>query len=80
MSAMGRNRTLALAVLGAVLMGASAGAYAQDTPLKSPGSTLPVVLPAVNSSSDGVAERAPPSSVGEPDFISPEVIERAAAA
>lgn len=67
----------ALLIVGIVLIGASAGAHAKDAPLKSRGSTLPVVLPTVDSSSDRVAERAPPSSVGEFDFISPEVIERA---
>lgn len=74
---MRKNHYGVLVILGAVLIGASAGVYAEDAPLKSSGSTLSVMLPAVNSSSDGVAERAPPSSVGEPDFISPEVIERA---
>lgn len=67
----------ALVILGGVLIGVSVGAHAQDAPLKSRGSTLPVVLPAVNSSLDRVAEPAAPSSVGEPDFVSPEVIERA---
>ena len=67
----------AVVILGIVLIGASTGAHAKDAPLKSSGSTPTVVLAAVNSSSHRVAERPPSSGVGEPDFISPEVIERA---
>jgi hypothetical protein len=73
---MRRNYCTGLLILGVVLVGASAAAYAQDAPLKSPGSAQTVGLPAVNSSSDTVVEGVPSSSAGEPDYISPEVIER----
>lgn len=62
--------------LGLVLIGTPAGAHAKDA-AKSRSSTLTQVLPAPKSSSDAVAVPAPSSSIGEPDFISPAVIERA---
>jgi hypothetical protein len=64
-------------ILGVVLIGASTGAHAKGAPAKSPGSALTLVLPAAESNSDTVAVPAPSRSVDEPDFISPEVIERA---
>jgi hypothetical protein len=70
-------RTYAVVILGIVLIGASTGAHAKDPQLNPPGSTPAVAVPAANSSSDRVTEQSPSSSVGEPEYISPEVIERA---
>lgn len=64
-------------ILGVMLIGASAGAQAKDAPPKSSGSTLAVALPTPKASSDRVAGPPPSGSVDEPDYISPEVIERA---
>lgn len=64
-------------ILGVALIGLSAGAHAKDAPAKSPESPLAQVLPAARSSSDTLAAPDPSSSADEPDFISPEVIERA---
>ena len=64
-------------IIGAVLIGPSSDAHAKDVPAKSQGSTPTLVLPAAQSRSDTVAVLAPSSSGGEPDFISPTVVERA---
>lgn len=64
-------------ILAFVLFGASAGAHAKDALAKSPRSTRALALPGAESSSHTVAVPAPSSSVGEPGFISPAVIERA---
>jgi hypothetical protein len=66
-------------VLGVVLIGAWAGAHAEDAPAKSPGPTLTVALPPAEATSETVQVPAHSSSSGdaEPEFISPALIERA---
>lgn len=68
---------LSSAILGVVLIGAWAGAHAEDTQQKALGSTLTVAVPPAKASSDALV--APPSSTSsaEPEFISPALIERA---
>ncbi len=63
-------------VLGVVLIGALAASHREDVPVKSPVTTVTVLLPAVGPSSDSVAVPAQ-TKVDQPAFVSPKVIERA---